>query len=152
MSGEEFLDICDKAFSPLMGGVPIGKVAAIAQPLYARMGIRTGQNKSEVVSLPVGHAIVTTLCALARNSHSVNRVQQADDGCLIEAVLPSDMLSFAGRVDRHRAQTRRGKPGRSGHEHQRTVVRLGQESPLPGYSFRRTVALAARGVSGGMLS
>ena len=33
LSGEQFLEICDKLMSPLTGGVPLTAIAAITQPL-----------------------------------------------------------------------------------------------------------------------
>lgn len=38
------------------------------------------------------------LCALARNALPLAEVHQAADGCVLEAGLPSDLLSFAGQV------------------------------------------------------
>ena len=53
MSGEEFLELAEKALEPLLGGAPIGKVAALVMPLYAKMGIGTSKSRSATLpSLP----------------------------------------------------------------------------------------------------
>jgi hypothetical protein len=95
LSGEKFLQIADKV---LPTPVPLEGLAAVVQPLYARLGIKTGKERIEAVSAPVGKAIVQTLCSLARNGQTVRSVTQANDGCLFEAVLPSDMFAMEGSL------------------------------------------------------
>ena len=96
ISGEDFLKFCDKAFAPLYGGVPVAKLAAIAQPLYAALGIKTGKEQRRVYTRPPGSVIVALICSLARRGRPLRQVRQAADGCMFEATLPSDMWSFAG--------------------------------------------------------
>ena len=96
MSGEDFLKFCDKAFAPLYGGVPMAKLAVIAQPLYAALGIKTGKEQRRVYTRPPGSVIVALICSLARRGRPLRQVRQAADGCMFEATLPSDMWSFAG--------------------------------------------------------
>ena len=36
------------------------------------------------------------LCALAAGGHELRRVENANDDCVIEALVPSDIWSFAG--------------------------------------------------------
>jgi hypothetical protein len=98
MSGEEFLKLCDKALKPLLGGVPVAKIATLAQPIYARMGIKTGQTRRESFHVPAGRALVAALCSLARRGQSLKGVEQGADGCMLRAELPSDMWSFAGEL------------------------------------------------------
>lgn len=95
MSAEEFLGLCDKAFSSVPG-LSLTKIGAIAQPLFADLGVKTGKNRVEVLNAPPGRVIVAILCSLARRGQSMSHVDQAQDGCLIRAALPSDMWSFAG--------------------------------------------------------
>src|SRR5882672_4061552 len=38
LTGEAWLELCDKAFQPLVG-IPLSTVAKVAQPIYARLGI-----------------------------------------------------------------------------------------------------------------
>jgi hypothetical protein len=97
MTGEEFLGLCDMAFRP-MTGVSLKMVATIAAPIYARLGVRTGKTRAEVVARPVGQVIVAALCSLARRGRPLKEVHQGEAGCLLEAVLPSDVWSFEGRL------------------------------------------------------
>lgn len=93
MSGQEFLALCEKVV-PM--GVPLEAIGSLAQPAYARLGIKTGKERSETLPIPPGTAIVGALCSLARRGQELRQVRQLDDGCLLEATLPSDMWSFAG--------------------------------------------------------
>lgn len=97
MSGEDFLDLCDKAFAPLVG-VPLVTVANIAVPIHSRLGIQTGKNQSKILSAPIGKVIVAILCSLAKRGRSLKHVHQGEDGCVIEEELPSDMWSWKGEL------------------------------------------------------
>lgn len=103
MTGEQFLKLADK-FVPL--GVPLEELAALAQPLYARLGIKTGKQRAHHVQAPVARVIVRALCSLARHGQSLRGVTQAVDGCLFEATLPSDLFSLQG--DLHVSVRRNG--------------------------------------------
>ncbi|MCE9554904.1 MAG: zinc ribbon domain-containing protein [Planctomycetes bacterium] len=96
LSGEDFLKFCDKALAPLYGGVPVGKLASIAQPIYSALGMNTGKEQRRVFSKPPGRVIVALLCSLARRGRPLRQIRQATDGCMFEATLPSDVWSFAG--------------------------------------------------------
>lgn len=93
LTGEDFLRLCDKLM-PV--GVPLDKLVAIAQPLYARLGIKTGKQRTATLATPPGRAIVRLLCSLARNGQTLRTVQQATDGCSFTATLPSDVWSLEG--------------------------------------------------------
>lgn len=97
MSGDDFLDLCDTAFVPLVG-VSLSRVARIAVPIYSRVGIRTGKTRRKVLSAPIGRVIVGAVCSLARRGRQLKRVHQGEDGCVLEAVLPSDMWSWEGAL------------------------------------------------------
>jgi hypothetical protein len=77
-------------------GVSYEGLAAVLQPLYARMGIKTGKVRSKEVQAPVGQVLVRALCSLAHHGQSLRGVTQAADGCLLNASLPSDFLSLEG--------------------------------------------------------
>ncbi|MFO0880393.1 MAG: hypothetical protein U0840_23860 [Gemmataceae bacterium] len=107
LTGEQFLELCDKVLGPCLEmPVSMAKVAKIVMPVYARMGIQTGKTQSEIVEAPIGEVLVSVLCSLARFGREVRRVQQGEDGCVVEASLPSDLWSFEGElvvaVRRHR--------------------------------------------------
>lgn len=96
MTGEEFLGHCDKVLKSLPGGASLATVASVVQPVYARLGIRTGKRRTEVVARPPGKALVAVLCSLARRGRTLREVRQAQDGCVLQASLPSDLFSFEG--------------------------------------------------------
>jgi hypothetical protein len=98
VTGEQFLELADKALAPLMGGVSLSTVTALAAPIYARLGIRTGKTRDEVLSRPTGAVLGDLLCFLAASGYAIKRVQQGDDGCVMECTLPSDWRSFAGEL------------------------------------------------------
>ncbi len=95
LSGEQFLALVDQV-------IPVGfsmeKLGAVLQPISAQLGIQTGKERSETIATPPGTVLVAVLCSLARNSESVQQVRQYQDGCLLEASLPSDMWSLTGTL------------------------------------------------------
>jgi hypothetical protein len=93
VTGEQFLGLCDKVV-PL--GVSMELVASLIQPLYASWGLGTGQQRSVQVAAPIGRVMLNVLCSLAARGQSLRRVEQGSDGCCFEAVIPSDIWSFAG--------------------------------------------------------
>jgi hypothetical protein len=97
MTGEQFLELADKAFVPL-GGISLVTVSSLVVPLYARLGIQTGKQRVAETTAPIGQVIVTAVCSLAKFGRELKRVQQAHDGCVLQATLPSDWRSFAGEL------------------------------------------------------
>ncbi|MEO6192020.1 MAG: hypothetical protein ABIS20_03360 [Thermoanaerobaculia bacterium] len=92
ITGEEFLKLCDSV--PL--GLPISKVITAAYPILAKSRVRTGKSRVEHLSSPPGKTLVATLCALSLRGLSLRHVHQEEDGCVLEAVLPSDVWSLEG--------------------------------------------------------
>ncbi len=93
LTGEEFLAAVDKIAK---FGVPLATLAEIAQPLYVRLGLGTGKSRSETFDLPPGRVIVGVLCSMAWRGQTLRSVEQAPDGCVLGAALPSDMWSLEG--------------------------------------------------------
>jgi hypothetical protein len=93
LTGEQFLMLADKLV-PL--GVPLEDLVSVVQPLYSRLGIKTGKERAGQVPAPVGEVIVRALCSLARRGQTLRGVTQAVDGCVLEAALPSDLFSLNG--------------------------------------------------------
>lgn len=108
MSGEEFMDSFGGPLKAVTGGIPVSSIATIAQPMYARMGIKTGKERVEMVDRPAREAFLALLCSLARNGQAVRALHTAADGCVVEAVLPSDLRSFEGTI---LVTLRRADPG-----------------------------------------
>ena len=94
LSGEEFLAFSDKVI-PL--GLSLEKLGAVVQPIYAELGVKAGKEYSETLSSPPG-TVVSALCSLARHGQILQQVRQFEDGCLLEATIPSDMWSFEGSL------------------------------------------------------
>jgi hypothetical protein len=95
VSGEQFIELCDKAFEPMVG-VSFKTVAAIAMPLNARLGIRTGKSRTELIPRPAGMTLVAGLASLARYGRELKRVTQLENGCRVVAAIPSDMRTMTG--------------------------------------------------------
>jgi hypothetical protein len=106
MSGEQFLELCDKALDPVLG-FSVTKVASIVAPVYARLGVRTGKKRTEVLPTPGGKALVAAVCSLARFGRPLKQVHQGEDGCVLEAGLPPDVWAWEGElvISIHRART-----------------------------------------------
>jgi hypothetical protein len=92
ITGEEFLKLCD--LIPL--GLPISKAITVAYPILSKLGVGTGEGRVEQLSSPPGKTLVATLCAFSRRGLSLRTVHQAEDGCVFDAVLPSDIRSLEG--------------------------------------------------------
>lgn len=108
LSGEEFMDSFGGPLKAVTGGIPVSSIATIAQPMYARLGVKTGKERVEMVDRPAREAFLALLCSLARNGQAVRALHTATDGCVVEAVLPSDLRSFEGTI---LVTLRRADPG-----------------------------------------
>lgn len=95
LSAEEFLALADKII-PL--NISLEKLGSALAPVMARLGLETGKQRVEDIPMPPGRVIVAALCSLAREGQTLQQVHQFEDGCLLEAVLPSDMWSWEGRL------------------------------------------------------
>ncbi len=90
VSAEQILEVLDNV-------APGASLAAIAvQPLFFQLGIKTSKSTSLRFRVPVGTTLVSILCAFAEGGNKLRDVKQADDGCLLEASIPSDIWSFEG--------------------------------------------------------
>jgi hypothetical protein len=105
ISGEEFAKIADKV---LKNPLPSDKLAAFAQPIFGSFGIHTGKERTGLIEAPIGRAMLRVLCSMARHAQSLRRVKQDPDGCVFDAMLPSDPMSLEGDliVSVHRRNAR----------------------------------------------
>jgi hypothetical protein len=95
ISAEQFSKIADKL---LQNPLPSDKLAAFAQPLFGSFGIRTGKERIATIDAPIGRTLLRVLCSLARHGQSLRRVKQEADGCVFDALLPSDPMSLEGEL------------------------------------------------------
>jgi hypothetical protein len=98
MTGEQFLEVCEKALAPFGATLPFAAIAKIAQPMSAKLGIKTGKERSQFFALPPGRVLVSVLCSLARHGRKLRQATQISDGCRLEAELPSDVFALAGNL------------------------------------------------------
>lgn len=98
MSGEDFLEGCDKVLGSLTGGVPLTLIAKIAQPLNKKLGLKTGKERCERWADRPGTMIVALLCSLAENGHSLVEATHSNGVATIRATIASDIWSFAGEL------------------------------------------------------
>ncbi len=95
MSGEQFLDMFGKvAAVPL----PLGAVGRELGRAYAAMGMSTGKTQSRTLDQPFGYALLGALCFLASKAMPIADVADGEGHCLVQAVIPSNMLSWKGRL------------------------------------------------------
>ncbi|RIK71651.1 MAG: hypothetical protein DCC67_20130 [Planctomycetota bacterium] len=107
MTGEEFLDLCGKAFGKLSGvSLPMAPLARFAQSLHGKLGVKTGKVRGQFVAAPPGSVLASLLCSLARHGRHVRAARQLSDGCILVASLPSDLYALEG--DLSITVTRRG--------------------------------------------
>jgi hypothetical protein len=99
MTGEEYLELYFKALGKMAGlpmAIPVTGLARFAQSTYAKMGVKTGKQRTEIIVRPVGKVLVSILCSLARNGRTLRSAHQLADGCLLVAALPSDLFALEG--------------------------------------------------------
>lgn len=98
LSGEEFLEACDKVLGSLTGGVPLTLIANLTQPISTKLGLKTGKSRKERLAQPPGAVIVAVLASFAERGQRLGEVTQHPNGCTLRAALPSDMWSLKGDV------------------------------------------------------
>jgi hypothetical protein len=65
-------------------------------PIFAGLGIRASHTRSADLSIPPGLVIAAALCSFARFGQTLQSAQQYEDGCLLQATLPSELRAWAG--------------------------------------------------------
>jgi hypothetical protein len=95
MSGEEFLSSAAKVASiPL----PLGAIGAGLGRGYAALGVKTGKTQTHVVNQPYGYVLLAVLAFLAASAMPIVDVADTSEQAVVQAVLPSNPLSWRGRV------------------------------------------------------
>ncbi|MEZ6032074.1 MAG: hypothetical protein R3C17_03210 [Planctomycetaceae bacterium] len=93
ISGEAILAVYGKV---IQSPIPLDRLAAVVQPMYASWGIRTGKGRTHLMRIPIGRAIARTLCSLAKHGQTLQNVVQHEDGCVVHADLPSSICALKG--------------------------------------------------------
>lgn len=97
LTANDYLNLCDSVFKP-MGPISMSKVAPMLQKMYGNWGIKTGKERKETIAQPPGVVLFKVLCALARACQKIKEVSQGDDGCIIQAVIPSSLWTMEGKL------------------------------------------------------
>jgi hypothetical protein len=75
------------------------EVVRILQSRRARKGVKVSAERAQLVQRPVGWVLADVLCVLAGCGHTVRRVQQGTDGCVLEYVIvPGSDLLIGGEL------------------------------------------------------
>lgn len=96
LSAQDFLAVADLAFKPLMGGISYSKLTEVIVPIYSKLGIHTGKSTSRIFNAATEEIIIKTLCSLAKNGNPLKSVEQATNGIVLHAEIPSNFYTWAG--------------------------------------------------------
>ncbi|MCA9241619.1 MAG: hypothetical protein KDA37_15520 [Planctomycetales bacterium] len=110
VSGSHLLGLVDAAAAPLTGGISSLAIAKVAQPLAARIGLKTAKDRREFLQLPPGVVLGNLAVTLAAVEHTITSVVFGDHGCLVRATLPADLRAMESQLS---VEVRRGQQGGS---------------------------------------
>ncbi|HQR06455.1 MAG TPA: hypothetical protein PLN21_06510 [Gemmatales bacterium] len=94
---EDFLSLCDSVVKP-MGPISMTKIAPMLQSMYGKLGVNTGKQRKETIPQPVGVVLFNVLCTLASGGQKIKEVSQGEDGCIIQASIPSSIWTMEGKL------------------------------------------------------
>jgi hypothetical protein len=101
MSFEQFVT----KSSGVMWAIPGMHVAALfplaalaGRQMWKALGVHVERAKSMTYHQAIGQVTVSVLCALARSGYPIQRTVQRDDGCILEAKLPSTWKYWGGTI------------------------------------------------------
>lgn len=102
MSAEDFISAAAKPVSIVTGlpmsGTLMNAGGFLSQQLAKSLGIKVQRSRTQLYAHPVGAVLVAVLCALADSASPVRRVLQGEDGCVLEAKLLSNWLTWEGTI------------------------------------------------------
>ncbi len=109
MSAEDFINVA----KPLMkavgaDAVPLKLVMDIAQPMYAKMGVKTGSETRQGYKSAFGRTLAAVLCSMASRNQKLVRIDEGSDGCVLHAELPSTMFAYKSQMTLTLAQVPEG--------------------------------------------
>ena len=99
MTADEFL----KAAQPIMslagaGTVKLTVLKDISLPIYHKLGIKAENQQQKGFRSSFGETLAAALCSLAARGQTLLDIKEAENGCLIEAKLPSTMWNWEGSI------------------------------------------------------
>jgi hypothetical protein len=99
ITAEEFIDAA-KPFMKAAGAeaVPLKLVMDIAQPMYAKMGVKTGSETKQGYKSSFGRTLAAVLCSLASRNQRLVGIDQGTDGCVLRAELPSTLTVYKSNM------------------------------------------------------
>jgi hypothetical protein len=82
--------------STAVPALSLAKLSSVLVPIFTGLGIRSSHTRSADLLIPTGLVIAAALCSFARHGQTLQNAQQYEDGCLLEATLPSELRAWAG--------------------------------------------------------
>lgn len=99
MTADEFLKLAQPVLNAAgAGGVSMKLIAEIANPIYAKMGVKTGKDAKNGYATPFGRTLAAILCSLASRNQKLVAIQEGTDGCVVQAEIPSSMTTWTGNL------------------------------------------------------
>lgn len=97
LTADQIFRLVDLVVKPVFG-ISLKKVSDIYVPIYKKVGIKTGKSSAENFAMPAQEVIVKVLCSLAKNGYPLENMEQAVNGLVLLAKIPSDMKTWGGNA------------------------------------------------------
>ncbi|WP_299276009.1 hypothetical protein [uncultured Psychroserpens sp.] len=97
ISAEVFLERADLLIAPLTS-LSVKRTADIIIPIYKNLGVKTGRSSTAHFDIIIQELFIKILCSLAKNNYPLVSVEQADNGIVMLAEIPSDFKTFGGDI------------------------------------------------------
>ncbi len=98
VNGNQMLQLADGIASSFTGGVSSLAVAKIAQPFYAKFGLRTCRERSGIVVGPPGEALASLLVAIAQQGLTPDDATHDAESCVLRVTMPADLKLLEGTL------------------------------------------------------
>ncbi len=99
MTAETFLDLASPLLSAAGASPQATKlIAEMAPGFYAKFGIKTGKQVVNGYKTPFGRVLAAILCSLASRGQRLVAIEEASDGCAVQADIPSSLTTWKGKL------------------------------------------------------
>ncbi len=95
LTAQDYLKIIDLAYKPIPG-ISFSSLSETMLPMFEKLGIKTGKSFQQVININTDEVIIKVLCSLAKNGFHLNSVEQANNGIIMHATLPSNFFTWEG--------------------------------------------------------